>query len=252
MPNSRGRAAKRARIEYLQTQLEQAGFTVTVEIEQYDAAQAFDTLQTHGEERAAMHSGRADREETRSDARYQASDEALRGIEPGQPIIAGHHSQPRHERDLARSHSHMSASVAHTRKAERAAGRAAEVERLTRKRENPVVMGRRAERLEADQRALERSLRGAGEAPRRRAELADITAEITFLRQQMADSGVKQYTKADLQPGDLVQIRGSWREVAKSNPKTVAVRTGYSWTDKYPYHEITARERPVRSAPSAA
>jgi hypothetical protein len=251
MPNSRGRAAKRARIEYLQTQLEQAGFTVKVEIEEYDAAQAFETLQTHGDERAALHAGRAAAEQARSDARYQASSEAVRGVEPGQPILAGHHSQPRHERDLARSHSQMGASVAHSRKAERAAGRAAEVERQTQRRSNPVVMGRRAERLEAEQRALERRLNGAGEAPRRRAELADIKAEITFLHQQMADSGVKQYTKADLQPGDLVQIRGSWREVAKTNTKTVAVKTGYSWTDKYPYYEITAHERPARSATAA-
>jgi hypothetical protein len=252
MPNSRGRAAKRARIEYLQTQLEQAGFTVKVEIEQYDAAQAFETLQIHGEERAAMQAGRAAREQTRSAARYQASSEAVRGIEPGQPILAGHHSQPRHERDLARSHSHLGASVAHSRKAERAAGRAAEVQRQTQRRSNPVVMGRRAERLEAEQRALERRLRGAGEQPRRRAELEDVKAEIAFLHEQMADSGVKQCTRADVQPGDLVQIRGSWREVAKANPKTVAVKTGYSWTDKYPYYEITAHERPAASASRAA
>ncbi len=219
MPNSRGRAAKRARIEYLQTQLEQAGFTVKAEIEQYDAAQAFETLQTHGEERAAMHAGRSAREQTQSDARYQASSDAVRGIEPGQPILAGHHSQPRHERDLARSHSHMGASVAHSQKAERAAGRAGEVQRQTQRRSNPVVMGRRAERLEAEQRALERTLRGAAEQPRRRAELQDVKAEIAFLHEQMAASTVKQYTRVDLQPGDLVKIRGSWREVTKANPR---------------------------------
>jgi hypothetical protein len=220
MPNSRGRAAKRARIEYLQTQLEQAGFTVNVEIEQYDAAHAFETLQTHGEERAAVHAGRAAREQARSDAGDQASSEA-------------------------------GASVAHYRNAERAAGRAAGVERQTRRRSNPVVMGRRAERLQAQQRALERTLiRGAGEQPRR-AELEDVKAEIAFLHKQMADSTVKQYTKADLQAGDLVKIRGSWREVAKANPKTVAVKTGYSWTDKYPYHEITAHERPAVGTPRA-
>lgn len=243
MPSSRGRSVKRGRIEYLQTQLENAGFTVKVEIEQYDAAQAFDTLQAHGKERAAMHSDTADREEARSDARYEASNEAVRGIEPGQPILVGHHSQRRHERDIERSHAHMSASVAHTKKAERAAGRAAEVERRTKRRENPVVMGRRVERLEADQRALERRLNGAGEAPGRRADLADVQKEIAFLQQRIADSGVKQYTRADLQPGDLIQVRGSWREVVRTNPKTVAVKTAYSWTDKYPYYEITAHKR---------
>jgi hypothetical protein len=245
LPNSRGRAAKRGNIEHLQTLLEAAGFTVEVEIEEYDPARAFETLQTHGEERADMHAGRADREHARSDARYQASHEAVRGIEPGQPVLVGHHSQRRHERDLNRSHDHMSASIAHTRSAERSAGRAAEVQRRTERRENPVVMGRRIERLEADQRTLERRLKGAGEAPRRRAELADIIAEIAFLQQQIAASGVKQYTREDLQPGDAVKIRGSWREVVKTNAKTVAVKTGYSWTDKYPYYEITGHHRPT-------
>ncbi|HEY3944418.1 MAG TPA: DUF3560 domain-containing protein [Solirubrobacteraceae bacterium] len=247
MPSSRGRAAKRARIECLRGELQTAGFTVEVEIERYDAAQAFETLQTHGEERADLHAGRAAREETRSDARYQASNDAVRGIEPGQPILRGHHSQGRHERDLARSHQHMSASVAHSRNAQRAAGRAAEVQRRTQRRENPVVMGRRVERLEANQRDLERRLQGAGEAPVRRAELEDVKEEIAFLKAAIADSGVKQYTRADLKAGDLVQIRGRWMQVAKANLKTVAVKTAYSWTDKYPYHEIAGHERPTES-----
>jgi hypothetical protein len=247
-PNTRGRAAKRATIEALRASLVDAGFTVTVEIEDFDAAQAFETLQGHGEERAAMHAGRAARETGRSDARYLASNEAVRGIEPGQPILRGHHSQRRHERDLARSHGHMSASVEHSRKAERAEGRAAEVQRQTRRRENPVVMSRRVERLERDQRTLERRLRGAGEAPRTRAELADIKTEIEFLRSAIAASGITQYTRADLQPGDKVKIRGRWDTVLKANPKTVETQ-GLSLRIKYPYYEITDHERPA-SAPS--
>lgn len=251
-PSSRGRAAKRATIEALRQALVNAGFTVTVEIEEYDASEAFDTLQTHGEERAELHSGRAARENSRSDDAYRASNDAVRGIEPGQPILRGHHSQRRHERDLERSHTQMSASVAHTHRAERFAGRAAEVERRTRSRENPVVMGRRIERLEADQRTLERRLKGAGEAPITRGELEDIKTEIAFLREAIANSGVKQYSKADLQPGDHVKIRGQWMAVAKANTKTVAVNTRYSWTDKYPYYEITDHRRPGSTTPTSA
>jgi hypothetical protein len=248
-PNTRGRAAKRATFEALRAALVDAGFTVTVEIEDFDAAEAFETLQGHGEERAAVHAGRAARETGRSDASYLASNEAVRGIEPGQPILVGHHSQRRHERDIARSHAHMSASVAHSRKAERAEGRAAEVQRQTRRRENPVVMGRRVERLERDQRTLERRLRGAGEAPNTRAELADIKTEIEFLQRAIAASGVKQYTRDDLQPGDKVQIRGRWDTVLKANPKTVEAQGVHGLRIKYPYYEITDHERPA-SAPS--
>lgn len=251
-PGSRGRAAKRATIEVLRQALADAGFTVTVEIADYDASEAFVTLQTHSGERADVHSSRAARANARSDEAYRASNEAVRGIEPGQPILRGHHSQRRHERDLARSHAHMSASVAHSRQAERSAGRAAEAERQTRRRENPVVMGRRIERLEAEQRTLERRLKGASEAPIARGELEDIKREIAFLRQAVAESGVKQYTKADIQPGDYVQIRGQWREVAKANTKTVAVKTACSWTDKYPYYEITGHRRPDSTSPASS
>jgi hypothetical protein len=242
-PNTRGRSAKRATIEVLRAALVDAGFTVTVEIEDFDAAEAFETLQGHGEERAAVHAGRAARETGRSDASYLASNEAVRGIEPGQPILLGHHSQRRHERDIARSHTHMSASVEHSRKAERAEGRAAEVQRQTRRRENPVVMGRRVERLERNQRTLERRLRGASEAPNTRAELADIKTEIEFLRSSIAGSGVKQYTRADLQPGDKVKIRGSWDTVLKANPKTVEAQGDHGLRIKYPYYEITDHQQ---------
>lgn len=216
---------------------------MTVEIEDFDAAEAFKTLQGHGEERAAVHAGRAAREAGRSDASYLASNEAVRGIEPGQPILRGHHSQRRHEGDVARSNAHMSASVAHSRKAERAAGRSAEVQRQTRRRENPVVMARRVERLERDQRTLERRLRGAGEAPNTRAELADIEAEIEFLRSSIADSGVKQYTRADLKRGDKVKIRDGWDTVLKANPKTVETQGIHGLRIKYPYYEIIDHQR---------
>jgi hypothetical protein len=81
-----------------------------------------------------------------------------------------------------------------------------------------------------------------------RQQLADVEEDLAFLRQAIEDSGVRQYTQADFQKGDLACIRGRWHVVAKANAKTIAVETGYSWTDKYPYHEVTEQ----RSAADAA
>jgi hypothetical protein len=253
MPNSRGRAAKRSRIAYLTEQLQAAGFEVQVEIDQYDAAEAFETLQTHDAERADAHADRGSREHARSDESNRASRAAVAGIVPGQPILVGHHSEGRHRRDLARSDRHMRASIDRTARGNRADARSSSALGRARRREDPVRMGRRIERLEKDERTLERRLRGAGEAPMTRGELADIKEEIAFLRQSIVDSGVKQYARGDLQPGDHVQIRGSWREVVKANPKTVSVKTAYTWPDKYPYYEVTDHRRPEQpSAPASA
>jgi Domain of unknown function (DUF3560) len=244
MPQSRGRAAKRGRIAALASSLETAGFTVTVDIKTYDAGEAFAALQSAGEERADALAETADRERARSDGSYAASHKAIEGIPVGQPVLVGHHSEGRHRRDLARSDSHMRQSIEHGAKADRASERSDAALRQAARRENPVVMGRRVERLEARQRELTRWLQGAGEAPLMRGELADVEQEIAFLRQSIEESGVQQFTKADFQKGDLARIRGRWGIVAKANAKTLAIETGYSWTDKYPYHEVTGRQRP--------
>lgn len=43
-----------------------------------------------------------------------------------------------------------------------------------------------------------------------------------------------------------MEIRGSWYEVVRANPKTVSVTTGYSWTRTAPYAEIEASKTPGR------
>jgi hypothetical protein len=183
MPQSRGRGARRARIDQLAAGLRAAGFKVRVDIETYDPAVAFDALQT------AARTGK------RSDAA--------------------------------------------TRQATR--------------RENPVVMGRRAQRLEAEARRLTRILQTASGdyAENTQSRLNDVQADLTFLRAQIKRSGARQYTVADFKVGDLALVRGRWRKVKQVNPKTVAVETPYSWTDKYPYHEITDRRAADRSSECA-
>lgn len=78
------------------------------------------------EDRRAGLKGRADKATSESASRYGRAMQQIEGIEPGQPILVGHHSEKRHRRDLDRHDSHMRAAIDADKKAahyqEKAAG----------------------------------------------------------------------------------------------------------------------------------
>lgn len=53
----------------------------------------------------------SEKAELRSSAAFERSNRAVAGIEPGQPILVGHHSERRHRRDLDRSWAALGKSV---------------------------------------------------------------------------------------------------------------------------------------------
>ncbi len=168
-------------------------------------------------------------------------------IPMGQPILVGHHSEGRHRRDLERHDRDMRKAIEHGQNAGEAARRSESVRGAAEARESPVVMARKVARLQAEQRQLTRLLRdGTGEyAERLHARQRIVEEDVAFLQEAIERSGAPVYTRADIQSGDLVQLgRRGWQLVVKANPKTVAVKTPYTWTDKYPYHEITGHRRP--------
>jgi hypothetical protein len=140
----------------------------------------------------------------------------------------------------------MAAASEHHGNAERAERRSDAARHQAERRENPVVLGRKVKRLEADERSLQRTLETAsGEyAERTREKLGFVQADIEFCHRAIAETGVRQYTKADFKKGDLARVRGRWCLVRKANTKTLALESGYSWTDNYPYHEVTG-QRPA-------
>jgi hypothetical protein len=255
MRQSRGFAARHERIGTLAAALRTAGFTVTVDIEQYDPASTFQARQDASDERADAHAERAENERERYGARRDAANAIVGMIPMGQPILVGHHSERRHRRDLDRHDRNMRKAIEHSHNADRAAGRSDSVRAQAEARESPVVMGRKVARLQAEQRQLERGLAGAtGEyAERLRGRRHVVEEDVAFLQEAIERSGARVYTRTDIQKGDLVQLRGrGWQLVVKVNPKTVAVKTPYSWTDKYPYHEITGHRRPTNEREASA
>lgn len=72
--------------------------------------------------------------------------------------------------------------------------------------------------------------------------IAHATEQLRYwhdVRQAQIDAGTAtNYSRDTVHVGDEVRVRGSWRTVARVNPKSVSVETGYSWTDTVPYAHI--------------
>jgi hypothetical protein len=249
MPQSRGYGPRRDRIDPLATALRNAGFTVTVEIAEYDPAAAFNARQEAGRERGERLDQRAERERGLGEGSDRAAHDAVANIPVGQAVAAGR-SGDWHRGALGRSRASTTAANGHHQNAQSAADRADAARRQAARRENPVVMGRKVQRLEAEERSLKRKLATAtGDyADRLKGQLEVVEADLAFLRKAIEETGTRVFTKADFKPGDHALIRGQWRLVKKANAKTLAVATGYSWNDNCPYHEITDR----RDAPEQA
>lgn len=70
----------------------------------------------------------AEKNESKAEQHFEASNRAVDGIPMGQPILVGHHSEKSHRNALKRSHNHMDKMVESNAKSKYYAGRAQAVE----------------------------------------------------------------------------------------------------------------------------
>ena len=253
VPRSRDAAPKRPLIEQTADQLRTAGFEVEVSIDTTtgDREQAEKRRAERSQARVGRLEDRAAREQAKADQRYAASRRIADGIPFGQPILLGHHSQARAERDARKIRSHMDASLEHQAHADQAAAAAASAAATTGHRHNPVTVANRIERLGADIRRMERSLAQSVAAGHHRQDLedqlaidrADLEHWMQVRADQLETGQATNYSRENVAVGDLVKIGGSWHTVARCNAKTVAVETGYSWTNKAPWHKVQDHRR---------
>jgi len=119
IPRSRDTAPKRPLIERTAQQLRAVGFEVEVSIDTTvgDREATEQRRANRSEERGERLDARADAEQQKADQRDAAYRKIADGIPFGQPIIQGHHSQARAERDARRIRSHMDASIEHQQRA---------------------------------------------------------------------------------------------------------------------------------------
>ena len=247
VPRSRGVPPKRELIERTAQALTGAGFEVDVEIDATptDRAAAEEQRAAASTARAVRLTARAEREQARADERWEAGRRLADSIPMGQPILLGHHSQARAERDRDRIAAHTDASIEHQRRANEAAAAARNAAGAMSFRHNPITVANRIERLGAAVRADERLVaRAGGNASLERVHerLAAARADLDYWQQvraqQLADGTATNYGPSNVRKGDVVKIRGTWRRVVRANPKSVTVETDYSWTGRTSWHEV--------------
>lgn len=268
VPYSRDRQPKLYVITRTRGELVEAGFNVcldvdttartTAEVEAGKAARVAD--------RVAALECKAERRRGEERQAWQAADAARDRLpEGGEPIKVGHHSEGRHRKAIEKAHSSLGKAVDAHATAEYVEERLRAAQKATERRYSVGQVARRIEKLEAELRGTNRILdghtRGQGtpyeewvpavEGNSRKYHLevkAETSDKLNYWQNvragQIASGQATNYSKATVSKGDYVKIRGQWRKVARANAKTVSVETGYTWTDKAPYHEVQEHKKP--------
>lgn len=240
---SRDKEAKHWYINQAAEALREAGWTVVIDIDE-SVRRSFAEAEADRTERAAARADRfteyAGNAAERAGARREAAEHISRRFEFGQPILLGHHSQRRAERDHERMDNHMRASFKEQDKASYYAGRAQAAGSYATFRTDPPRTLRRIKKLEAELRGVERRLRGessggytvaltpATTARLERDKLA-LEDELGMWRHVIEEAeragftvwGPQHFTK-----GDFALVRGRWMEVLRVNKKTLTVPGG--------------------------
>lgn len=249
VPRSRDAAPRRELLEVTAGRLRGAGFEVEVRVDAAvgDRAEVERRRQGREVDRAERLGARAGREQAAADGQYAAAARRAESIPLGQPILLGHHSQRRAERDAARIHGGYSKSIEHQLLADQARDAAARAAGAAGRRFGPVTVANRIGRLEASVRAAQRSLAAAegtdgAWVTALRERLALESADLDYWRQvraeQVASGVATNYGPDTVKAGDLVKVGGQWLAVVRANVKTVTVLGFFGHPGTTPWHQV--------------
>lgn len=273
---SRDRHANRHKIELAAQALRDAGHTVTVDID--DSHRPTAEVEADRAERQSQRvealNAKAERKAAAANQAWDAEAQAVAVLPPdGQPILVGHHSERRHRNAIAKAHNATRKAIDATTAADQASARAATAATTTGRRYNPETVKNRLSKLEAEQRADQRTLDGYRRvvartahheyvdesAPAegtyrerviaRMAQRADDIAYWTDVYTAQQEAGIASTHGPDtIAVGDFIQRRGSWYPVVRVNRKSVSVRLHpeASWTNTIGYHEISGHRAAQR------
>ncbi|MBW0101518.1 DUF3560 domain-containing protein [Pseudonocardia sp. KRD291] len=265
-------------IDATATALRAAGHTVTVEIDVEIGAPTRTVQEREADRedrtdrRVDMLAARSERRAGEAAAARQARDRITEHIPFGQPILLGHHSQRRSERDAERIHNLTGRAVHADEAAREATRQAGEAAAGQRHRDALPVTLRRIEKLEAEERGYRRILDGY-ERPSydgrgqvlyanrhdpatgqyrvdTQARLDDVLAQLEHWRGHVARlqaEGQKVWSRADFAKGDWVRMRDGWGQVVRVNPRSVSVPhpMGLDCTWKITYDKVLDRKSPA-------
>ncbi|MFI9333059.1 DUF3560 domain-containing protein [Kitasatospora sp. NPDC052868] len=272
LPHSRDHAAYTPSLELLAQRLRDAGLDATLTVDNADRrsfTEAEQDREDRAEARADRFAGYADNAARNSQAAWKSAHEISERFAFGQPIIRGHHSEPRALRDRERMDTSMRKSISEGDRAQHWADRHKAAANYEQFRTNPGRTLRRLEKLRADLRAVEKWQRGESakgysrnpDDPEQTIRHEELTEEIAHWEQVIKDAeanGFKVWSKADFKRGDFVLYRGTWYEVLRVNPKSVSIPhifngvgktvvrstdDGYDgWTSTAPYDDVSGRK----------
>lgn len=268
LPHTRDHAPKTWAIDNTARALETAGHQVATQID--DQARPTADVEAdkiaRQDERADRLADKAAQVADAADGANQAAHELAGRVPFGQPILVGHHSEGRMRQHYQQVENTQRRAVDLSREADTAAEKARAAAHTTAARYNPVTVGNRIEKIEAETREAHRELDGytrvyfvdaagtkhgdtfppATGARRNQltARLDELADQLTYWRQIHADQitagAATNYGPDSIAKGDQVKIRGRWYPVVRVNKKTVSIPSivGGSWTDTAPYREI--------------
>ncbi len=196
--------------------------------------------------RAARLDARASAAQERAEAAEQAAHDLADRIPMGQPILLGHHSQRRHQRDLDRIHHGLRKALSEQAKASDNREAAARARAAAQGVETIVTIGNRIERIEAEIRRTQRHLAAAEGTYRGRlqVQLEELADELTYHQAKLAAAGDVPYSRENVKAGDFVRVRGTWYPVTRANAKTVTLPSALvpatsRTTNTTPWREVT-------------
>ncbi|GAB1690714.1 DUF3560 domain-containing protein [Krasilnikovia sp. M28-CT-15] len=256
MRGSRDRDAPRSRIDAAAQALREAGFDVVVEIDDQWRPAAIREAATadRADERADLYEERADRAAGRRDARHDAAHRTLDGIPAGQPMMPNHRSYAADRNRRERAWANLDAARAEDSAAGHYADKAAGVRAHADAMDNPRVIMRRVETLQADLRRWQRELAEAETVhaseqyqDRCRREIARLTENITHQQAKLADRAATgafiAWGPDTLAKGDVVRGEFGWFRVTRVNRKSVSLDNGNDWPQRLSFDKIYGRRR---------
>lgn len=210
-------------------------------------AEQMNRLRERGAARAEQLGARAERKEKESERFHQVGHNISDQIPLGQPVLVGHHSEQHHRRDIDRIDRLHHAGMAAQQEAESLQARSDGAQRRLHQLDDPGVILRRIERIEADRRMIQRRIDDTTKAlqtgvdrygtriiPERYEQLLvfsqtminDLDEKIVYWKgqiQEAEDSGIKVWGPDDFQPDDRICGEFGGATVKRVNKKSLSV-----------------------------
>lgn len=266
VPRSRDHRSDQKLIDRTVRALTAVGFTVHTDLDDALRSTAeFEADLTHRQQnRAEQRAQQALRAQEAADQASTKADTLTGRLPLGQPILAGHHSEPAMRRHAARLRAATERAVIAQADADRARARARTAAAAQGARHDPETVANRIAALTARQRRIQRGLDGSTRTlavlpdGTRHTEittaatgtargdltdqLAQVTDQLTYWQQIRADQ-IRTGTTGDYGPhsvnvGDLIMIRGEWYRVRRTNTKTFRVDIEAGMNSTAGYHQI--------------